>query len=58
VFAVRILRGVKRTTAPKKSPAKIDELALTSDQWHQLRDDLEPLEIVRFHQPHPAFLIA
>jgi hypothetical protein len=49
---------MKRTNAPTKHPFETEDLALTSDQWHRLRDDLEPVEIVRFHQPHPAFLIA
>ncbi len=37
-----------------------NELAITVDEWHAARDRAEAtdIEIVRFHQPHPAFLVA
>ena len=49
-----------RSTTPhrKARPIGPEDLALTSDQWHHLRDGGDDMEIVRFHQPHPAFMIA
>jgi hypothetical protein len=48
-----------RTITPPRDPYTNEEPALTRAEWYWLHaQDADLVEIVRFHQPHPALLIA
>jgi hypothetical protein len=48
-----------RTVTLPRDPDINEEPALTRAEWYRLHaQDPDLVEIVRFHQPHPALLIA
>lgn len=50
---------MRRTNEPTTDPDTIDEPALTRLEWNRLHGgDTDLVEIVRFHQQHPALLVA